>query len=615
MIITKKLEIKITKQNCEHYTKLGYNTNNKFIIIDVSDLTKGSNIEIEVKCDYCESIRLISYKEYNRNIEKNKKYSCSIKCGILKSKETNLLKYGVEHTFQLDKVKEKIKTTNFERYGVEHVSQIQNVKDIKKIKYDLDKYDISEKIKKSWNKKNLNDIQEINKKREETNITKYGVKNISQNNTIKEKKKITFEEKYSGFTYSSIELNEKVNTTLIEKYGTTNISSLPEIQNKIKNTNIEKYGFERPTQNELIKNKIKNTFKTLYDVDNIMFNEDFRKNNYKISNDELYVKYIGGRISEFKCDCDKNHNFEIDYYNYYQRKKRKCKLCTICYPISENVSIKEKELYRFIENNYKGKIIENYRDHFEIDIYLPNINIGFEFNGLYWHSDIFTEKDKHLNKLNYFKEKGIRIIYIWEDDWDLKNDIIKSQIKNWLNITENKIFARKCKIEEITDNKLIRTFLDNNHIQGSIHSNIKIGLFYLGELVSIMIFDKNEGRKKLNEDEWNLSRFCNKINTSVIGAASKLLTYFNKKYKCNRIISYSDKSWSNGNLYYKLGFKLISESKVNYKYIINNKRENKQKFTKKKLKDDMNKTEKEIMKERNIPRIYDCGQLKFEIKK
>ena len=404
----------------------------------------------------------------------------------------------------------------------------------------------------------------------------------------------------------------------MEKYGTINISSVPEIQDKIKKTNIERYGFERPTQNEEIKNKIKTTFKKLYDVDNIMFNEEFRKNNYTIANDDLYIRYTGGRMSEFKCDCGKNHNFEIDYSNYLQRKNRNCKLCTVCYPICENVSIKEKELYKFILNNYNGKIIENYRDHFEIDVYLPDINIGFEFNGLYWHSDLFIEKDKHIKKLNYFKEKGIRIIYIWEDDWDLKNDIIKSQIKNWINITSDKIYARKCEIKEITDNKLIKKFLDDNHIQGNIHSNIKIGLFYLGELVSIMVFDKNEGRKKLKEDEWNLSRFCNKINTSVIGAASKLLTYFTKTYKCNRIISYSDKSWSNGNLYYKLGFKLVNESKINYKYIINNKRENKQKFTKKKLFkteiDVENKTEKEIMKDKNIPRIYDCGQLKFEIK-
>jgi hypothetical protein len=343
-----------------------------------------------------------------------------------------------------------------------------------------------------------------------------------------------------------------------------------------------------------------------------MFLEDFRKNNYIIAKDENYIKYVGGKISEFKCDCGFEHNFEIDTDNYFSRKYNHCKICTICYPIDKNVSIKEKELYNFIKTIYNNDIIENYRDTYEIDVYLPKLKIGFEFNGLYWHSDKFIENDKHLNKLNFFKNKQIKIIYIWEDEWDLKNELIKSQIKNWLNLTEQRIFARKCEIKYIYDIKLIRNFLNDNHIQGFIHSNKKIGLYYNNELVTIMTFDKFEGRKKLKETEWNLSRFCNKLNTNVIGSASKLLKFFIQNNNCDRIISYADKSWSDGKLYYKLGFELIDELKINYKYIINNKRENKQKFTKKKLKI-TDKTEREFMKEKNINRIYDCGQLKFEL--
>ena len=239
---------------------------------------------------------------------------------------------------------------------------------------------------------------------------------------------------------------------------------------------------------------------------------------------------------------------------------------------------------------------------------MPDLNLGFEFNGLYWHSNEFKEKDYHLNKTIFFKEKDIRIIHIFEDDWDIKKDIIKSQIKNLLGLTENKIFARKCQVKEITDAK---DFLKNNHIQGNVNSIIKLGLYYNEELVSVMTFDNFEGRKKMKEKEWNLNRFCNKLNYNVIGGASKLLKYFIKNYNPTRIISYADRIWSNGNLYYQLGFKLVNTTKPDYKYIINGVRKHKSNFKKSKL--DTTLTESQEMNNKGINKIYDCGKLKFEL--
>ena len=141
------------------------------------------------------------------------------------------------------------------------------------------------------------------------------------------------------------------------------------------------------------------------------------------------------------------------------------------------------------------------------------------------------------------KEREIRIIHIWEDDWNLKKDIIKSQITNWLGLTKNKIYARKCIIKEVIDISEYREFLDENHIQGYTSASKKIGLYYDDELVSLMTFDHFEGRKSMLSDEWNLSRFCNKKNINVIGGASRLMKYFIKNYDVKRIISFSDVSW------------------------------------------------------------------------
>ena len=181
--------------------------------------------------------------------------------------------------------------------------------------------------------------------------------------------------------------------------------------------------------------------------------------------------------------------------------------------------------------------------------------------------------------------------------------------------------SKKTIIKEITDNKLVKSFLDKNHIQGIINSSIKIGLFYNDELVSLMTFGKK--RKFMNsgskDGEFELLRFCNKLNTNVIGGASKLFSYFTKNYNFTEITTYADRSHSQGNLYETLGFNFISKTQPNYYYIIDNNRYFRFGFRKDVLVKegyDSSKTEHEIMIERGINRIYDSGSLKylFEIK-
>jgi hypothetical protein len=154
-------------------------------------------------------------------------------------------------------------------------------------------------------------------------------------------------------------------------------------------------------------------------------------------------------------------------------------------------------------------------------------------------------------------------------------------------------------------------FLNENHLQGKVTSVVRLGLYYGNDLVSIMVFDKSEGRKKMADTEWNLSRFCNKINTNVIGGASKLLTHFIKAYLPKRIISYADKDWSTGDLYHKIGFDSIYETTPDYKYIVNDKRVHKSRYKKSRL--NTNLTESKQMELNGINKVYDCGKIKFEL--
>ena len=282
---------------------------------------------------------------------------------------------------------------------------------------------------------------------------------------------------------------------------------------------------------------------------------------------------------------------------------------------SHHTSSKEIELLNFIKIYY-NKVISNFKlpNNLEIDIYIPELKIGFEFNGLYWHSDVFKTKEYHYNKWMKCNENGIQLITIWEDDWENKKNLVKSIISNKIYVNKNKIYARKTKIKEVTyiESKI---FLDNNHIQGNCSSKNRLGLYYEDQLVSLMTFGKK--RKILGsihiDNDFELLRFCNKQNTSVVGGASKLFKHFLNIYNPHTIISYANLDISNGKLYKILGFNNKGHTGLNY-WWVKDKRFHRSNFMKYKLvKDgaDPNKTENEIMNERGYNKIYGNGNLLF----
>ena len=602
MIITKFLRLKLT----DRYRKIGYVASiDGFYDLKIEDLSLSSKKYILVKCDFCGKEKEVTYKYYNMNTSNQENlFSCSSKCGSIKAKKTNLEKFGTENVFQNDSIKEKIKQTNLEKYGVENYSKTDEYKE--KVKQtNLKKFGTESAIQNS----------EVKEKVKQTNLERYGCEYASQATNFKEKVKQTNLERYGcEYGLQNIEIKEKSKQTKIKKYDVEYSSQIDGFIEKVKQTNLKKYGVEYATQNQNIKDKSKKTNLKKYDVDNYKKSE-ISKLNTIIGQHPNYIKYTENKRSLFKCDSDKDHEFEIHSDNFHDRLSYNLPLCTICYPIGDQKSIKEKILLEYIKSIYNGEIISGYRDSIEIDIYLPELKLGIEFNGLYWHSNKFRESNYHVDKLNWFKSKNIDIKYIYEDDFDNNLDIIKSQISNWIGKTKTKIYGRKCQIKEVNTNEY-RDFLNQNHIQGYVPVKLVYGLYYDNTLVSLMCFDKKEGRLNMSENEWNLSRFCNLLNHQIIGGASKLLNHFIKINNPYRIISYADKDWSSGNLYFKLGFKLINESKPDYKYIVNGVRINKQNFNKSKLGkmgyDILNLTESQIMENLNINKIYDCGKMKFE---
>lgn len=254
-----------------------------------------------------------------------------------------------------------------------------------------------------------------------------------------------------------------------------------------------------------------------------------------------------------------------------------------------STSLGEKDVLEFIKSIYSGEIKENCKniiDHAEIDIFIPEFNLGIEFNGIYWHQSFYEkindkfiyssgkEPSYHQKKSLKAREKGIRLIHIWEDQWKdpRLQDIIKGILKAALHVsTEKRIPARKCVIKEL-NSKEYKEFCDKYHTQLSRSAEIKLGLFYKDKLVQVASFSKYRAlnKKKGTIDyDYEFVRGCESFNNSLVtGGVSKLLSYFIKNYNPKSILCYSDLNFFNGIGYEKTGFKLEGITNPDKFYIL-----------------------------------------------
>jgi len=529
----------------------------------LNDHQRINNLENRT-CVVCKKIYVVTKSS-------KRKKTCSVDCEKLHIKslgrnkkrmdsliKNNIEKYGVSSTLSLQSVIEKSKKTRLQKYGCEYFNNYEKAKKTKLEKYGT--LDFSEKAN-------------------ETKLEKYGTLNVNdKSNDTKFKK------------YGTLDFSKKANETKLEKYGTLDFSR------KTQRTIIEKYG-------SLSNILLKNSYKKLKDKYSKSVEFLFEESDYIGVNN--YKKY------NFKClKCEAL--FLDDMCN------GNSPICRICNPINNTISIDEKEVLSYIKSVCMESIIENDRKILlgkEIDILIPQLNLGIECDGIYWHSELAGGKDKHyhLNKTNLSLDKNIQLMHIWDWEWRCKQDIIKSILLNRFG-KSHKIFARKCEIR-LVDNLSKSLFLSDNHIQGDDTSSIRLGLYYNDKLVSLMTFVKSRYDKKY---QYELSRYCNILNTNVIGGASKLFNYFIKNYDVNSIVTYSDRRLFTGNLYKQIGMTFVDNTPPGYHYFDKNKGVpiERTHFQKHKLKEklekfDVNLTEWQNMQLNGYDRIWDCGHMKF----
>jgi hypothetical protein len=301
--------------------------------------------------------------------------------------------------------------------------------------------------------------------------------------------------------------------------------------------------------------------------------------------------------------------------------------CAKCNGVTIGSSRAESEILEFLQMHCDEvvKSCRNVLQGKELDLYVQSQNFAIEYHGLLWHS--FGKnypcnehheqemKHKHANKRNKCMQRSIHLLQIFENEWQDKQDIVKSIILSKLKKLSNNVYARNCKVI-IASKQQKKEFLAANHLQGNDNSQIALALMHNNEIVAMMTFGSRQISAKKT---YELIRFCCKCNTSVVGGASKLFKYFLSNYGASKITTYADLRYCyDGSFYKQLGFNYVKTTPPAYWYTDTKQvlhRFNFQKHLLVKQGYDANLTEREIMLQRGWRRIWDCGHMVFEYNK
>tara|TARA_Y100000310_G_C20671249_1_gene810430 strand:- start:969 stop:2192 length:1224 start_codon:yes stop_codon:yes gene_type:complete len=319
-----------------------------------------------------------------------------------------------------------------------------------------------------------------------------------------------------------------------------------------------------------------------------------------------YEDYFSRQQQYLQLKCKKCNTIQEKTLQAFERGS----ICYVCFP--NNTSNEERELRAFIEHITDETLIYNSRKIIspkELDIYIPSKNIAIEYNGLYWHSRDDKDKNDHKLKTLLCRDKDIKLIHIFSDEWKYKRNICKSIIKHKIGITKNRIFARKCVIKEVNSSSASK-FFNDSHISGYSPSKIIFGLFYESKLVSALSLRKPRHNAYVHSIE--ICRFASQLNTSVIGGFSKLLKHVIRwcyNNNINKIITYADLRFNNGDVYKKNSFTFIKDTGLDYWYTDGVHRYNRFKF-----RAQNGVSEKEVALKAKVTRIYGCGNNLYEMK-
>jgi hypothetical protein len=527
------------------------------------------------KCEKCGNL-------FQGLISRNPRF-CSNKCSaeftanssdrIRKIKATKLVKYGSETYVN----PEKAKLTCLERYGVDNAAKTDDVK--RKIVESNDYDHIAEVTRKRCRTEHgvewVSNRADVKQRKIDTCRKNFGVDNPFQSNVVKEKIQETYKRKFGSFV-------------------------------------------DHPSKSNTIKQLKQIAYRNSF-YQHLITHHRLNEQVVPLFSRDEYINTDRCHAYKFRCKtCGQVFEDHIDGGHIPR--------CLSCNPLMTGQSGIEQEIADYIKSMYVGVVEMDSRkvlpSGLELDVYLPEKKIAIEVDGLFWHSELAGKsKYYHLQKTEECEKLGIHLIHIFEDEWKMKSEIIKSKLSAML-CPSKRIGARKLKLRALPSADKNK-FLDLHHIQGHDTCQLSVGAYLGAELVAVATFSKPRralGHTKSEVGVYELSRFATSV--PLVGVLPKMLKWLRLTTDCKKIVSYADRRFTSKdhNIYSSVGFSLIGETPVNYWYFRNGYFERFHRFgfiksnlSKRLASFDPQKTEWQNMVDNGWNRIWDCGNLKYEL--
>ncbi len=346
--------------------------------------------------------------------------------------------------------------------------------------------------------------------------------------------------------------------------------------------------------------------------------EDFREKvqaKFPDMDEVNLASYVHSKqMTEFTCLVNPEHGSYWQHPGRYLNRGSRCPKCSL-----SQRSLAELDLVQYLCSLPVKHVVENvsFPSRLIPDILLPAENLVIDYHGLYYHSDMFRDKDHLLERLDYFSSLGFKYVQIFEDEWIEKQELVKERLRSFLGLVD-KVPARKTYVRSISKNEA-DPFLETHHLQGSVvNSSVRLGLYLGEELISVATFGTPRTPTDREQGFVELHRFASKL--IVVGGFTKLFSAFEKLYPRTKVVSYADRRWGDGNVYAYAGFKRVGVTQPGYFWSKNQRRYSRWNFQKHKLATlpefssvySPDKTEDEMCRECGYVKVYDAGHVRWE---
>lgn len=365
---------------------------------------------------------------------------------------------------------------------------------------------------------------------------------------------------------------------------------------------------------DIKKNKVKLCQQCIRDENLLSVKHPEMRKKYCPSNEVPFEELTIGMRKKLMWICEKGHKRRQSVYN--ARKHPNCPQC-----MQWGTSILEQEVAAYVKSILPKdvEIKENDRKLIspkELDIYIPELSVAVEFNGLYWHSEANGKSKKyHYNKWKQCKSKNVQLITVWEDDWLYRQEHIKSQLSTLLRTPDKNLstHASKLSTKEVDESKA-KEFYNSSYLKEfSSDSNYCALVDSKKDSICALLT-----WKQVDEKVVIIEDYCEK--DSVVNGLEKLVHRMLKRINnknVENVIAHIDNSSVYRASFEKIGFMQVQSVKHNFSYVVKRERVHESHMSAAFFEDnqelvcDSDLTLEELKIKNGITKLWDCGKISY----